>query len=306
MAGRQSSPAGLGSKPSRKDTSERRAEQLVERGRERFSEGELSEALECCRRALALCATLSSAYYLMADVVMPGMVYKDVLKLIHESLPVKSYAEIGVRYGDSLALAKPDASVVGIDPRPLIGRNINARAKLYPVTSDQFFESYDLLAELGAPRLELAFIDGLHRFEQVLKDLINIERYADDKTIVLIHDCLPVARLTATREQVTDYWCGDVWKIVRCLRDYRPDLVVGVVPARPSGLGMITNLDPGSTVLREHYDEIVERYRSQELHYEFLDLDAHHPSKMVPNLIPNDWPQIAGMLPGGLTRPARV
>jgi hypothetical protein len=296
LSGKSSSArSGLGQ--SRKDVAEERAGRWVERGGEHFSKGELTETLECCRRALSACATFSGAYYLMADVVMPGMVYKDILKLIHENLPVKSYAEIGVRYGDSLALAKPDASVVGIDPRPLIGRNINARAKLYPVTSDQFFASYDLLAELGAPRLELAFIDGLHRFEQVLKDFINIERYADDKTLVLIHDCLPIARLTATREQVTEYWCGDVWKIVSCLRDYRPDLFVGVIPARPSGLGVITNLDPGSTVLSEYYDEIVGRYRSQELHYEFLDLDAHHPSKVVPNLILNEWAQIAGALP---------
>ncbi len=306
MLGRKSSSAGFGFNHLRKDIAERKAKQWVERGKAHFSKGELSKALECCRRALSRCPTLSSAYYLMADVVMPGMVYKDILRLIHESLPVKSYAEIGVRYGDSLALAKPGARAVGIDPRPLIGRDINARAKLYPVTSDQFFESYDLLAELGAPRLELAFIDGLHRFEQVLKDLINVERYADNKTIVLIHDCLPVARLTATREQVTEYWCGDVWKIVRCLRDYRPDLVVGVVPARPSGLGVITNLNPGSTVLREHYDEIVGRYQSQELHYEFLDLDAHHPSKVVPNFVLNDWPQIAGMLAAEIIHPARV
>jgi len=297
MLDRKSSPARSELTHPRKDVAEEGAAQLVERGRAHFSKGELTKTLECCRKALSMCATLSSAYYLMADVVMPGMVYKDILKLIHENMPVKSYAEIGVRYGDSLALAKPDANVVGIDPRPLIGRDIKARAKLYPVTSDQFFESYDLLAELGASRLELAFIDGLHRFEQVLKDFINVERYADDKTIVLIHDCLPVARLTATREQVTEYWCGDVWKIVSCLRDYRPDLFVGVVPARPSGLGVITNLDPGSTVLGEHYDEIVTRYQSRELHYEFLDLDAHHPSKVVPNLIQNEWPQIAGMLP---------
>lgn len=296
MLGRISSLAGHGLGRLRKGAAEKSAARWVARGKAHLSGGELRETIECCRRALSLCATLSSAYYLMAEAVMPGLVYQDVLKLFHESLPVKSYAEIGVRYGDSLALARPDARAVGIDPWPRIGKAISAQAKLFPITSDRFFESYDLLTELGAPRLGLAFIDGLHQFEQVLRDFINIERSADKRTVVLVHDCLPIARLTAAREQVTDFWCGDVWKIIHCLRDYRPDLTLGVVPARPSGLGVITNLDPGSNVLRDHYDEIVTRYRSRELSYDYLDLDAHHPSKIEPNLIRNNWVQIAKLL----------
>lgn len=297
MLNRISSSSGYRFRQFRKDVRKMRAERWVARGKRHFLKGEFDETLECCRRALSICDNLSSAYHLMTDVIMPGDVYTDLLKLFHETLSVKTYAEIGVREGTSLALAKPDAGAIGIDPWPRINSKIKARTKLFPITSDQFFESYDLLAELNTVRLDLAFVDGLHRFEQVLKDFINIERYSDPETIVLVHDCLPVARLTATSEQITDFWCGDVWKIIPCLREYRPDLIVGVIPTRPSGLGVITNLDPGASILRDSFNEIVERYQDKKLNYNYLDLGENNVLAMVSNLLPNDWPQLAKIFP---------
>ena len=45
--------------------------------------------------------------------------------------------------------------------------------------------------------MELAFIDGLHLFEQVLRDFINVERHSSPSTVVLLHDCLPLDEATA-------------------------------------------------------------------------------------------------------------
>jgi len=131
----------------------------------------------------------------------------------------------------------------------------------------------------------MAFIDGLHEYKQALRDFINIERYSHPRTVVLVHDCLPVARAVAAPVRATVFWCGDVWKTVRCLVKYRPDLTVRVVPARPSGLAVVTHLDPNSTVLRDRTEEIAAEYKNRELSYEYLDsaLIAGMMSRGVPD-----------------------
>ena len=65
--------------------------------------------------------------------------------------------------------------IIGIDPspnvRPVIAQQPPAaNAQIYELTSDEFFDRYDLTDLFGGP-VVLAFIDGLHLFEQVLARL---------------------------------------------------------------------------------------------------------------------------------------
>ncbi|MEJ0070611.1 MAG: class I SAM-dependent methyltransferase [Pseudomonadota bacterium] len=105
---------------------------------------------------------------------------------------------------------------------------------------------------------DLAFIDGLHLFEQVLRDFINVERHCSPNAVVAFHDTLPVSAAAAGREEVPGLWCGDVWRILPCLRKWRPDLGLATIPTGPSGLTVATRLDPASRVLDAHYDAIVD------------------------------------------------
>ena len=105
--------------------------------------------------------------------------------------------------------------------------------------------------------LGLAFIDGLHLYEQVLRDFINVEKFCDRASVVVLHDTLPVAPVAAARLRGTSHWCGDVWKIVPCLRRFRPDLSILTIPTHPSGLTLVTGLDPRSTVLADQFDAAV-------------------------------------------------
>jgi len=216
---------------------------------------------------------------------MPGEDYLAVLSRIHDRLRPASYLEIGVRTGDSLAIVREQTRAVGIDPMLRVTRPIKSRARLYPLPSDEFFARYDLFEELGAPRLALAFIDGLHLFEQVLKDFINVERYADRETVILVHDCLPVSRSVTGRRQAAGMWCGDVWKLVPCLRSHRPELTVRIIPTLPSGLTMITGADSKSRLLAERYDEILTQYRDAMLAYDRLDPEY---LRTLFGLLPND------------------
>lgn len=272
--------------------SRRRAKRWVMCGENHLAKGAVEEALACCRRSLSIHNDSKDAYFLMTRALMPGDDYISILSRFHDCMKPESYVEIGVGSGKSLALTKRDTKAIGIEPNFRTNKIIKSHAKIYPMTSDDFFESYNLIEELGASRLSFAFIDGLHLFEQVLKDFINLERYAERETLILIHDCLPITKLVAARVRTTKFWCGDVWRVIACLNTYRPDLTIGVIPTRPSGLGIITNLDPKSKVLTEAFDQIVTECRMQDLGYDYLDLDK----EKVLNIVPNDWQQISKIL----------
>jgi hypothetical protein len=50
-----------------------------------------------------------------------------------------------------------------------------------------------------------------------------------------------------------NWWAGDVWRTLWVLKRHRPDLSFTVLDAPPTGLVLITNLDPSSTLLRDNY-----------------------------------------------------
>ena len=89
---------------------------------------------------------------------------------------------------------------------------------------------------------------------------MNIEPYTEPGSVVVVHDTIPLDDVTQRRERATDFWSGDVWKMVVSLKAYRPDLTIFTIATPPTGLTVVTNLDPASTVLRASYDEIVERH----------------------------------------------
>jgi hypothetical protein len=129
------------------------------------------------------------------------------------------------------------------------------------MTSDEFFKTSASQVFRDQGTISLAFIDGLHLFEQVLKDFIYVERYCSSSSVVVLHDTLPLASVPAERSRKSKFWCGDVWKILPCLRHYRPDLHLVTVPAYPTGLTFITRTDPSNKTLEVHLEEAIESYR---------------------------------------------
>ncbi|MFT4037596.1 MAG: class I SAM-dependent methyltransferase, partial [Thermomicrobiales bacterium] len=143
------------------------------------------------------------------------MEYRDLLGEVHAALQPDVYLEIGVRNGASLALSR--GKTIGVDPAmaDLIRvSTLRPWTKLYRETSDAFFAAREASATLDGGRLELAFIDGLHLFEQVLRDLIHVEAWAAPGALIVIHDVLPPTVHSTSREPLRGAWVGDVWKIV--------------------------------------------------------------------------------------------
>jgi len=223
--------------------------------------------------------------------------YLGVLDRIHQHLLPRTYVEIGVRDGRSLALMLPGTVGIGVDPEPRLRYRLSAGAQVFPVTSDEFFATDDTSPVLGDRPVDLAFIDGMHLFEFALRDFINLERRAGPATTILVHDCYPIDEETARRERTTERWSGDIWKLIVCLKEMRPDLLVAVVDAAPTGLGVIRNLDPTSTVLTDAYEEIVARYGS--LAYGYLERQG---KDVALNRVPDTWDHIRPLLPDPFRR----
>ncbi len=216
--------------------------------------------------------------------------YRELLARIQVTIRPRTYVEIGVHTGGTFRLMCPGTRGVGIDPRPQIRHAINTTARIFAETSDEFFATHDLTAVLGGP-VDLAFIDGLHVFEQALRDLVNLERHAGPDATILVHDCYPIDAASAERERRTARWSGDVWRLIVALRRFRPDLSVTTVAAAPTGLGVVRGLDPSNTVLADRYDEIV----AELLALPYSEIEGRREDELA--VIPNDWSLIRPLLP---------
>jgi hypothetical protein len=222
--------------------------------------------------------------------------YLALLGQIHGHLRPRTYVEIGVARGRSFARVGPGTLAVGIDPILSQQNPLNRSAKLFAMESDEFFEEHDLHAVLDGLPVDLAFIDGMHLFEYVLRDFMNLERFCGERSAVLVHDCYPRDAKAASRERDPVFWTGDVWKLIVCLRQYRPDLEIAVVDVPPTGLGIVTRLDPASSVLRDRHGELLERFVNMD--YSALEGDA----RARLGVIDNDWNLVRQALPAGRGR----
>lgn len=155
----------------------------------------------------------------------------EFLDMLHEHLKPRGYLEIGVYQGASLQLVRRGTPAIGIDPTPILHGYFPGTTMVSRTTSDNYFEA-------GAPALEfldLAFIDGMHLFEFALRDFMNVEKYSNPRTVVVFDDVLPRNQEEAAREMCPGDWTGDVWKVPKILKMYRPDLAVLLVDTYPTG-----------------------------------------------------------------------
>jgi ketosteroid isomerase-like protein len=237
-------------------------------------------------------ATRLEIYRKRSDAMWSVVGYLRLLERLHAYLRPRTYVEIGVSKGHSAARALPGTKIIGIDPAPrLFDPAIASTVEVFRYTSDDYFANNDLSKALDGRPIDLAFIDGYHMFEYALRDFMNLEPYCSEQSVILAHDCYPISRETSTRERTTAVWSGDVWKLVVCLREVRKDLDVHVVDVRPTGLAIITGLDPNSTMITSGYDEIVSRYTPTD--YDVLEEAKEERLARVDN----DWEAITQLLP---------
>lgn len=182
------------------------------------------------------------------------------LESLHDLLRPATYLEIGVQFGNSLWLTRPDTSAVGIDPAPMCAPPPNA--VIHAMTSGEFFATlppcFAHRRGVAEMPVDLAFIDGSHLFEGALRDFMNVEAYSrpDRRTVAVFDDVLPYSAAIAGRVPLPGDWAGDVWKIVNALGSTRADLRLIPVDVDPTGVLVVLGLNPASTTLAAVYDHL--------------------------------------------------
>ena len=125
----------------------------------------------------------------------------DLIKRIIKEKKFNSYLEIGCDDDYSFSQIEVEKKI-GVDPYS--GGN-------YKGTSDEFFlknsECFDCI-----------FIDGLHEYDQVYKDIINSLKFLNEGGIILLHDCLPPSIHQQAVPRYKRTWNGDVWKAIVNIR----------------------------------------------------------------------------------------
>ncbi len=240
--------------------------------------GQSVAARQVLREMLSVAPDFPGALQALAHSTFPGPPYREVLRRLHAELRPDVYLEIGVEHGTSLQLAAHSRVVIGVDPvARQLPRDIPPGTRLFHTTSDAFFESHTPAGLLGEARVELTFIDGMHRFEFALRDFHNAERWCAPGAILVLHDCLPVLGVAALRERQTSFWVGDTWKALEYLLEHRRDLRIAVVPTYPSGLIIAQTLAPGAPHDRAALDRFCAEYADRPYPYDASGWPAYYP-----------------------------
>lgn len=207
----------------------------------------------------------------MIPTALNGYLYTDFISALVSKRGVSRYLEVGVNSGDLLKRICAETAI-GVDPAYRLDCNVAAGKRelyLFQETSDAFFANKIRLSALLPQAVDFAFLDGMHQFEFLLRDFINTEAISGRASVIGMHDCLALDGNMIHRQQgqsnvLTNeagfhqgWWTGDVWKIIPILRKFRPDLRLIYVDSFPTGVVLVTKLDPQSTVLSDNYLDIV-------------------------------------------------
>ena len=125
----------------------------------------------------------------------------DLIDYLINKYKYSDYLEIGCDQ-DQLFSKVRIKNKTGVDP--VSGGNIRK-------TSDEFFRE-------NKNKFDIIFIDGLHTYNQVKKDILNSINCLKDEGIVLVHDCMPDSLSKQAVPRYRMSWNGDVWKAIVDLR----------------------------------------------------------------------------------------
>jgi hypothetical protein len=147
-------------------------------------------------------------FFKKLTIEFPDNVFRwDLIQYIVDKYNFDDYLEIGCDKNQSFSKIKIK-NKVGVDP--ISGGTIRS------TSSDNFFKNND-------NKFDVIFIDGLHYYQQVIKDINNSLEILNNDGFILVHDCLPKSLAQQAVPRYRGYWNGDVWKSIVELRT-KPNL----------------------------------------------------------------------------------
>ena len=144
----------------------------------------------------------------------------EIINKIIKSHNLKDYLEIGCDQNE-LFLKVKIQNKIGVDPN---------NGGTHRMTSDTFFSKNE-------NKFDLIFIDGLHIYSQVLKDIHNSLNCLKENGFILVHDCFPFGYYDQAIPRAQKKWNGDVWKAIVEMRTL--NYVDTYVGAFDNGIGLI-------------------------------------------------------------------
>lgn len=132
-----------------------------------------------------------------------------IINTLIKNIKAKKYLEIGVCSGDNISQIDCEYKV-GVDPS-------DHSPSTFHLTSDQYFQ-------ICSEKFDVIFIDGLHEFDQVYRDITNSLKVLNPGGYIVCHDMLPTTELMQTIPYQGGSWTGDCWKAFVTLRQERDDL----------------------------------------------------------------------------------
>lgn len=175
------------------------------------------------------------------------------IKAVQQALDGRTkrvYLEIGVKRGAVFRRIAADEKIA-VDPALKLSARSRRLAEskahathYFEETSDAFFATEGAFLEQRG--IDVALIDGLHTYEQVMRDVENTLRYLREDGVILLHDCnparasiaCPLEDLHTQKRLWTILWSGDVWKAIVHMRSTRDDLRIAVLDC-DFGVGVV-------------------------------------------------------------------
>ncbi len=186
----------------------------------------------------------------------------ELINYLIKKIDAQSYLEIGICDGSNHKKINCK-NKIGVDPNSQVSE-VSRR-----MTSDRFFsENKDMF--------DVIFVDGLHVYEQVYRDICNSLKFLNKNGYLVCHDMNPP---TETHQRVPRpvgqrQWNGDCWKAWVQLRSERNDIIMCVV-----------DMDWGCGVIKFGNQQPL-LIENNTLNYEFLEKNR----KSILNLIsPEDF-----------------
>ncbi len=143
------------------------------------------------------------------------------------------YLEIGVSTGETFFAVRADKKVA-VDPLFRFSldeaRRSNGDSEFHEVTSDRYFSE---IIDQGQ-KFDIIYLDGLHTFEQTLRDFTNSIHFLKTDGIIVIDDVIPNSYQAALPDQADAFvvkaftenpdnsWMGDTFKLVFFIRAFFP------------------------------------------------------------------------------------
>lgn len=175
--------------------------------------------------------------------------HTEMLNRIITAKGYTSYLEIGLGSGRSFDAVKA-VKKIGIDPVLPATKT----GQTYRVTSDEFFQRNQIT-------FDCIFIDGLHHYRQVVRDIEHALDSLSPHGLIMVHDCNPPSKAAQQVPRNGErLWTGDVWRAWVKFR--RNPKIHQVCVAEDYGCGMITHGEQEPLVV--HADAML---------YEELDQD---------------------------------